>query len=124
MDTFVFAHKRLEVWKCALLLAELTYRLTKRFPLEERFGLAAQMRRAAVSVLSNISEGASRRSRSEYIQFLHVARGSLAELDAQLELARRMEYALDTGPVEAYVRKVGQLLSGQIRALRRRESRE
>src|SRR5688572_28541632 len=118
MDVFVSAQKNLEVWKSALVLAEATYRMTRVFPSEERFGLAAQMRRAAVSVLSNISEGAARKTRAEYIQFLHIARGSLAELDAQLALAGRLGYASTEREMAEEILLVGRLLNGQLTALR------
>lgn len=108
MESYLPAHKRLEVWQRALVLAEATYSVTQTFPPEERYGLSAQMRRAAVSVLSNISEGAARRTRPEYVHFLHVARGSLAELDAQLELAIRLGFV-----------RSGCALSTDLTALRR-----
>jgi four helix bundle protein len=119
MNAFVSAHKNLEVWKAALALAEATYRMTRAFPSEERFGLAAQMRRAAVSVLSNISEGAARRTRAEYVHFLHIARGSLAELDAQLALVSRLGYASNESQMLEEILLVGRLLNGQLTALRR-----
>ncbi len=119
MDKLYPAHKNLDVWKRALVLAEQTYVVTRAFPAEERYGLSAQMRRAAVSVLSNISEGAARRTRTEYIQFLHIARGSLAELDAQLALAERLSFAAALSTVSTEIFRVGQLLNAQISALRK-----
>lgn len=113
------AHKNLDVWKRALMLAEHTYVATKQFPAEERYGLCAQMRRAAVSVLSNISEGAARQTRAEYVHFLHIARGSLAELDAQLTLATRLRLRESEGDLEIELGRVARLLSAQIAALRR-----
>ena len=74
-------------------LVETIYRITARFPDCERLGLAMQLRRASVSVPSNIAEGAARRSRAEYLRYLSMARGSLAEMDTQLEIATRLGYA-------------------------------
>src|SRR3546814_17092087 len=78
----------LEVWKDAMRLARGIYRASAGFPDDERFGLVAQIRRAAVSVASNIAEGAGRGSRLEYARHLRTARGSLMEVDTQLWLAR------------------------------------
>ena len=86
-------HERLEVWRDAMTLVESVYRITGRFPENERLGLTMQLRRAAVSVPSNIAEGAARRSRSEYVRFLSIARGSLAEMTTQLEIAHRLGFA-------------------------------
>ena len=85
-------HERLDVWRDAMLLVEAVYRATSRFPAEERLGLTAQMRRCAVSVPSNIAEGAARRSTSEYLRFLSIARGSLSELSTQIEISRRLGF--------------------------------
>ena|SRR5690348_3576883 len=82
------AHYGLEVWQEAMRLAREIYRASAHFPADERFGLTAQIRRAAVSVASNIAEGAGRGSKAEYSRFLLIARGSLMELDTQLWLAR------------------------------------
>ena len=81
------SHKDLEVWKQAVSLAGLVYEVTKGFPADERFGLTTQMRRAAVSIASNIAEGAARHSDKEFVRFLHIASGSASELDTQLEIA-------------------------------------
>jgi four helix bundle protein len=81
------SYKELTVWQRAYALGLNIYRLTARFPAEERFGFTSQMRRAAVSVPSNIAEGYGRKSTGEYIQVLHVAYGSLCELETQLLLA-------------------------------------
>ncbi len=77
-------HYRLEAWKEAMALVKMVYERTRGFPREELYGLTNQIRRAAVSVPSNIAEGAARTSKKEFVQFLSVARGSLSELETQL----------------------------------------
>ena len=81
------SYKDLLVWQKSLAMVKLIYELTRSFPQDERFGLVTQMRRAAVSVPSNIAEGQSRHTRGEFIQFISHAEGSLAELDTQLLMA-------------------------------------
>ena len=85
-------HKSLDVWKRAMEMARQVYRLTAGYPREERYGLVAQMRRAAVSVPSNIAEGAARDSRAEFRNYLSIARSSLSELDTQLDLSRDLGF--------------------------------
>ena len=83
----------LDVWHLGVELAETVYRVTARFPKSELLALSSQMRRAAVSIPSNIAEGRARDSTREFLHFLAISRGSLAELDTQLELAIRLDYA-------------------------------
>jgi four helix bundle protein len=83
-------HKRLDVWRLSMELVRKTYCLTAAYPQAEKYGLAAQMRRAAVGVPSNLAEGAARASRKEFGQFLSFARGSLSELDTQLDLSEEL----------------------------------
>jgi four helix bundle protein len=85
--------RELDVWHLGVELAETVYRVTARFPKAELFCLTAQMRRAAVSIPSNIAEGRARGSYKEFLHFLSMTRGSLAELDTQLELAIRLDYS-------------------------------
>jgi four helix bundle protein len=85
-------HKRLDVWKKAIDLVQEIYDLTKIFPKNEDYSLTNQMRRAAISVPSNISEGAARQTKKEFIQFLHIAQGSRSELVTQMEIAIRLGY--------------------------------
>ncbi len=92
-DSSERSHERLDVWRDAMSLVEAVYRHSARFPDSERFGLTAQIRRAAISVPSNIAEGAARKSTLEYLRFLSVARGSLSELDTQLQIATRLGFA-------------------------------
>jgi four helix bundle protein len=76
-------HKDLDLWKKSMNLVVLIYDITSKFPSDERFGLTSQMRRAAVSIPSNIAEGAARKGDKEFIQFLMIALGSLSELETQ-----------------------------------------
>jgi len=93
------------------------YSLTNAFPADERFGLTSQVRRASVSVPSNIAEGAARGSRKEFIHFLTIARGSLSELDTQLRIARNLGFAADIDSLVADVERlqagVGSLIKSQ-----------
>ena len=86
------SYRDLIVWQKAMTLAKLVYGLTQNFPPDEKFGLTSQMRRAAVSIPSNIAEGQARRGSREFIQFIAQAEGSLAELDTQLTLATGLGY--------------------------------
>ncbi|WP_315786887.1 four helix bundle protein [Fischerella sp. JS2] len=79
------------IWKRSVELAVNCYELTQKFPQSELYGLTSQIRRSAVSVASNIAEGYGRKSKSEYIQFLHIALGSLRELDTQLIIAQQVK---------------------------------
>ncbi|MBV6640636.1 MAG: four helix bundle protein [Cyclobacteriaceae bacterium] len=89
-------HKDLEIWKLSIDLVENIYGLTKQFPKEEMYGLTSQMRRASISIPSNISEGAARKGNNENIQFLYISLGSLSELDTQLIIAERLKYVEGT----------------------------
>ena len=81
------SHKDLDVWKAAIQLAKNIYSLTSTFPKEEMFGMTAQMHRCSISIASNLAEGAARQGDKEFIQFLHIALGSAAELETQLIIA-------------------------------------
>ena len=81
-------HKDLDVWKKSVELAKDVYETTKGFPKDEVFGLTSQMKRASVSIASNIAEGAARKGQQEFVQFLYIAIGSASELDTQIEIAR------------------------------------
>lgn len=111
-------HKDLDVWKESMFLAERLYLATKRFPTEELYGLVSQMRRAAVSIPSNISEGAGRNTKKEFIQFLYVALGSAAELETQLILADRLGYPVANDGLLARVENIMKMLNGLIRKLK------
>jgi four helix bundle protein len=89
-------HEDLRVWRMGIDLAKAIYRASACIPVEERFGLASQLRRAAVSVPANIAEGAARGRSREFSRFLSIAQGSLAELDTHVTLAREL-YEMDSG---------------------------
>jgi len=113
-------HKDLEVWKQAMDLVDDIYGLSRHFPPEELYGLTNQMRRAAVSVPSNIAEGAARGGKREFMQFLSIALGSLSELETQVLIAQRQGYLEDVGVVVAQIKSVRRLLLGLIRHLKRK----
>ena len=85
-------HEDLDVWKLSMDLVVDIYKLTKSFPDDEKFGLITQLKRASVSVPSNIAEGAARKSDKEYIQFLYIALGSLTEIETQLIISERLGF--------------------------------
>ena len=93
-------HKKLDVWKLSMELSRVVYRLTTGYPSEKRFGLVSQLRRAAVSVTSNIAEGAARDSNNEFRHFLSIARSSLSELDTQLDLSQDLGFVTETSRSE------------------------
>jgi len=99
-------------------LAEAIYALTSAFPADERFGLTSQMRRASVSVPSNIAEGAARSTKKEFLHFLIMARGSLSELDTQLALARRLSFIPESRQADDHLNQTFRLLNGLISATR------
>ena len=91
-ETTIRSFRDLRVWQVAMNLVEQIYLVTRTFPKHEIYGLASQMQRAAVSIPSNIAEGHTRAHSKEYLQHLSIARGSLAELQTQLEIALRLKY--------------------------------
>lgn len=106
-------------WQLAVAASIEVYRLTKPFPADERFGLTQQLRRAAVSVPSNIAEGYGRGSRQDYARFLRVARGSLYEVETQLLIAVRLGYLGDDAyrDIRAQLAEAGRVLAGLIRSI-------
>ena len=116
----ITSHRDLIAWQEALTLVEIVYRDTAKFPREETFGLKTQIRRAAVSVPSNIAEGSARITTGELVQFLGIARGSLAELETQLELAVRLGFLTEATAATTQANRVGKLVSALLRSLQRR----
>jgi four helix bundle protein len=110
----------LVAWQQAMELTESVYRETAAFPRTEIYGLTSQMRRASVSIPSNIAEGQARNTRGEFVQFLGHAMGSLAELETQAELARRLSFLSASAhqKLSQQIEQVGRLLNGLKRSLR------
>ena len=86
------SHKDLDVWKRSIALVSVIYAVTKDFPKEELYGITSQIRRAAVSIPSNISEGAARYHNKEFVQFLYITLGSLSELETQIIVSEKLNY--------------------------------
>jgi four helix bundle protein len=114
------AHHRLEAWKLSRTLVTDIYKLTKSFPKEEVFGLTAQICRSAVSIPSNIAEGAARSGSKEFAQFLSIARGSSSELETQMLIAADLGYIKENDPIFALLNRVSRLLTGLHKTIRSR----
>ena len=117
------AHKRLKVWQEAMELVKIVYKVTTELPSTEKYGFTSQMRRAAVSIPSNIAEGAARQGNKETIQFYTVARGSLSELDTQVELCKILGLlsSSDISLLTSHIETVDALLSGLIKYKRKKK---
>ncbi len=116
------SYQDLEVWKKSIELAKKVYQLSARFPSEEKFGMTSQVRRAATSVAANIAEGAERHGTGEFLQFLGMASGSLAETETFLILAQELGMVTpeQTKPLLLEAKTVGRMLNGLKRSLRSR----
>lgn len=110
-------HKQLESWKESIKLVTQTYKITSTFPKEEMFGLTNQIRRAAVSIPSNIAEGCARGSKSETSRFIDIALGSLAELDTQMIIAKNLGY-LKSDEIFTQISKTSAIISGMKKYLK------
>jgi four helix bundle protein len=116
-------HKKLEAWKQSMDLVIEIYRTTEHFPSQETYGLTNQIRRAAVSVSSNIAEGAARQTKKEFINFLHIAQGSLSELDTQLDIAVRLKYLTENTRIalDGRMTQIDKMITGLIRHLSKKK---
>lgn len=110
-------HRNLQAWKQSMDLAVGVYSATEIFPSREIYGLTNQIRQAVVSVPSNIAEGAARQTKKEFANFLHIAQGSLSELDTQIELARRLGFLHETAWIDLDSRmvQIDKMITGLIR---------
>lgn len=113
------SYRDLRVWQAAVEASLEVYRLTAAFPVEERFGLTIQLRRASVSVPSNIAEGYGRGTKSDYLRFLRVARGSLYEVETQLLIAARLGFLSEDGraAIEQQLKECGRMLAALIKSV-------
>ena len=113
-------HHRLDVWKRSIDFTESIYKLVSSFPKSEEYGLGSQLKRAAVSIPSNIAEGAARRSKREFIQFLYMAAGSASEIDTQLELASRLGFLSRDGrsTLDSELEIISKMISSLIKSQR------
>jgi four helix bundle protein len=116
-------YQELMVWRKAMDLAEEVYSQTRGFPKEEVYGLTAQIRRSAISIPSNLAEGAARAGEKEFLQFAHIARGSASELETQLLLAERIGFLPNPKSQEllSKLTSIKQLINGLIRSLKGKE---
>lgn len=103
-------------------LAKTVYKLTAAFPASELYGLTSQMRRSAISIASNIAEGAARGTDKEFIQFLYVASGSVAELDTQYILSKELQFATESAGFEKSLADITKMTAGLIRHLKNKQS--
>ncbi len=118
-------HKKLDVWKLSMELVKRVYGLTGSFPQHEIYGLTNQLRRAAVSIPSNIAEGAARQTTKELINYLHISQGSLSELDTQLDISLALNYINDSDrqDLDAMMVRIDKMLSGLIVSKKRESGR-
>ena len=120
MALTIRSYQDLKVWKAGMRLASESYRLTRTFPSHERYGLSAQIRRAAVSIPANIAEGHGRLHRGDYLRFVSVAIGSLREMETELLLARHLGYVTeaDGQRILQLADEIGRMLGSLARRLR------
>jgi four helix bundle protein len=112
-------HKDLDVWKDSVSFVTDIYRITKKYPKEEQFGLTSQIRRSAVSIPSNIAEGAARKSGNEFKQFLHIAMSSASELDTQLLISNNLNYITgkEYDELSSKLSSISRMLQGLIKSI-------
>lgn len=113
----ITSHKDLKVWQEAMNLVVVIYEISESFPSKEVYGLTSQLRRASVSIPSNIFEGAGRRGNKEFVRFLYIALGSLPEVETQLEIAYRLKYLNEVEIITQRIYFIRKMLSNLIKSL-------
>lgn len=111
------SHKDLKVWQESMDLVIEIYKITNHFPKEELYALTSQIKRSALSIPSNISEGAGRKGKAEYCRFLYISLGSASELETQIEIAYRLNFIDDISNLESKIRFIKNMLSKLIKSL-------
>lgn len=110
-------HHNLDLWKESLKFVARVYQITETFPKEERFALSGQMRRAGISICSNIAEGAARGHKKEFVQFLFIAQGSVSEIETQLEIAVLLGYLKSFDGEKITIKRLRMMIRGLIRKI-------
>jgi len=112
-------HEKLDIWIKSVELSEKIYSIVAKFPKEEIYGLTSQIKRAVVSVPANIAEGAARRTKTEFRQFLYVARGSLSEMETEIKIAVKLGYISEekTAEIAVLSEEIGKKITALIRKL-------
>ena len=120
----VNTHHELKVWKRSISYVTTIYQLTESFPSAEKFGLTSQIRRSAVSIPSNIAEGAARQSSKEFIRFLYISMGSLSELEIQIIICKNLNYLTNTDHLQNFIIDLKKMTNGLIKYLKTRNKTE
>ena len=108
------SHEDLEIWKLSIQPVKKTYLITRAFPSDEKYVLTSQMRSAGISIPSNIAEGAGRKSKKEFINFLSISLGSLSELETQIIILKELEYLTDYTEIKALIKRIRVMISSLI----------
>ena len=115
-------YKHLQVWQESMDLVESIYKLIKFFPKEEVYALSSQLRRAVVSIPSNIAEGQNRNTQKEFIQFLYISLGSASEVETQLLIAKRLNYINNIDNELKQITKIRKMINGLISSIKRKDN--
>jgi four helix bundle protein len=117
MATTIKNHKDLDVWKKSIGLVKEIYIISRKFPMDEKYGIVQQIRRSAISIPSNIAEGAGRSSKKEFVNFLSIAQGSLSGLETQIIIAKDLDYISEIGSFESQIKSIRLMIKGLTRKL-------
>lgn len=120
MATFRRAHENLQAWIIGMDVVDAIYTTTRRFPKEELFVLTSQMRRAAISIPTNIAEGAAKETEKERLRYYRISRGSISELETEVKIAQRQGYIADTESLDILLDHESRVLSGLINSVKKK----